>query len=548
MLQIKINNEFLDLGQFSITFELLNPIFNDVGSFSYPFTIPLSPKNRTILQYPDRLHKSLVPQKYFDASIYVNGLPWKTGRLILREAGETTVKANFVVGEGGYFNKINDLNLHELPHSVYTPESPNLTMFLDVANYKYPNADFALFHHKNEHLIGDTNVPAYLEQYIDYFKEFNRYHPVTYYFSQFNTFMPFTYVNYAIDLINRTIGVNEKFNALKNDPELSQLVFANNTSASDLVNVNNYFRIMPIHLRNHVPRVKITDFFKVLEETFGLYVMYDDQTNSVSYRLMKDILNEPPVDLDVKYKINSFLTNDNEEGYLLEVNNEIIEELNNVRDLTNYEFKGSVATMADLPANATIDTDLYFVDDQLGFYYLADQYGNWSQAANVPYAWLRKSPGKRKINDTASFLHNLAAMKGNGFLDLGAGKWNEIPCSFLFYRGFVNSKSSTGGSDFYLQPLGTAYDQHPDFDGQFNYSMLWGGTKGRFEKFHRKTLDFFASTREAEFGIPFTPAQLKLIDFSRKYRLAQANWLFDKIRFTVTNNRISPATVTAWKV
>ncbi len=548
MLQIKINNEFLDLGDYSVTFELLNPIFNDVGSFSYPFTLPLSPKNKNILQNPERLHKSLNANKYFDASIFLKGQPWKTGRLILRESTKTTIKANFVVGEGGYFNKIKDLNLHELQHSVYFAGSPRLDLFLDVFNYQYPNADFALFYHKNEHLIGDTSIPGNLEPYVDYFKEFNRFNPVTYYFSQFNTFMPFVYVNYVIDLINRTVNINEQFNALKNDAELRQLVFANNTTASSLQIQNNYFPMLPIHLRNHVPRIKVTDFFKILEETFGLYVMYDEQTNRVTYMLLKDILNSQPVELDVKYKMNPILANDNEEGFLLEVNSDIIEELNNVNDLTSYDYKGSVPTLADLPANATIDNDLYFVDDQLSYYYLADQYGNWSQAANTPYVSLRKAPGQRKVNYTTSFLHNLAAVKGNGFLTLGAGKRNEIPCSFLFYRGFVNSKSSQGGTDFYSQPLGTAYDRHPDFEGQYNYSMLWAGTNGVFEKFHRKPLEFFASTRETEFGIPFTPAQLKLIDFSRKYRFAQANWLFDKIRFTVTNRRISPATVTAWKV
>jgi len=441
MLQIKINNEFLDLGQFSISFELLNPIFNDVGSFSYPFTIPLSPKNKAILQYPDRLHKSPVAQNYFDASIYVNGMPWKTGRLILREANDTTIKANFAVGEGGYLNKINDLNLHELQHSSYSPGSPNLLMFYDIISNKYPDVDFALFYHINEYLIGDTEIPSYQQQYVDYFKAFNRFSPILYYFSQFNTFMPFVYVNYVIDLINSTIGVKEKFNSLKNDEELKQLVFANNTSASSLSNVNNYFHIYSINLRNHVPHIKVTDFFKVLEETFGLYIIYDDQTNSVSYILLKDILNSIPVELDVKYKLNSILKNDNEDGFLLEVNNELIEELNNISDLTKYDFKGSVATMADLPANAIIDTDLYFVDDQLNFYYLSDNYGNWSQASNIPYAIIQKSPGKRKINYTASFIHNLAAVNGNGFLDFGE-KRNEIPCSFLFYRGFVNSKSS----------------------------------------------------------------------------------------------------------
>jgi hypothetical protein len=45
-----------------------------------------------------------------------------------------------------------------------------------------------------------------------------------------------------------------------------------------------------------------------------------------------------------------------------------------------------------------------------------------------------------------------------------------------------------------------------------------------------------------------TAAQLKQIDFSKKFRWDQADWLIDRIRFTVTNDKISPSNVTAWKV
>ncbi|MCX6270514.1 MAG: hypothetical protein NTU44_04700 [Bacteroidetes bacterium] len=43
-------------------------------------------------------------------------------------------------------------------------------------------------------------------------------------------------------------------------------------------------------------------------------------------------------------------------------------------------------------------------------------------------------------------------------------------------------------------------------------------------------------------------AELFALDFTKKYRALNCNFILDEINFTVTNNAIKPAKVKAWTV
>jgi hypothetical protein len=113
MLDIRIKNTSLDLGKVSITFELTSPIFNSVGSFSYPFTLPATAKNKTLLNFPARINNGIENIDY-ESEIYLEGLLWKRGKLVISESNSETIKCYFTVGEGYFYNQIKDLKLKDL--------------------------------------------------------------------------------------------------------------------------------------------------------------------------------------------------------------------------------------------------------------------------------------------------------------------------------------------------------------------------------------------------------------------------------------------------
>ncbi len=550
MLKIKVNDKFLELGKTSISFELLSPIFNDIGSFSYPFTFPTSSKNRRILEFPDRINYGKPTKKIHNAEIYINGLLWKRGSLSIKEAGELQIKANFAVGEGSYFSKINDIKINELPFNIYFVGEPDRFLFYDIWHNKYPDVDFALFYHRNTHFTDGLSVPPHLENNLQYFTEFNRFHEIYYYFLPFNPILPFVYVNKVIDKINSQANIYESYNELKKNEELKQLVFFNNKAASQLDTYENNFITGNFWPNNFLPKIKAGDFFKELEKNFGLYIFFDEYKNAVTYQTFQKILEKPPTDIDAPYKLKSIIPADFSDGFTTEVDDKIIEEKNVVnKKIMEFNYRGSVNSLDNLPVTAKLN-DMYFVDNQGKFYYLSSEYGAWLVATDFAYPVFRMPAGKRIAKHTASLLHTEAAIKGNvSYYGSGSGENKEIPCGFLFYRGLVKSKSGSLGNYFFVQPLGTAYEQHPDFEGKYNYSMRWAGSAGLYENFWKRPTSFYNNTRQADFLIQLSPAQLKNLDFSKPYRFADANWLIDKINFTLRNDGgISTATVKAWKI
>lgn len=104
MIAIKIGSKFLDMGVAKITLEIYNALLL-VGivrdSFSYAFTIPYTANNETILGSVGKLGSTAMHQENFACQIYLNGVLWATGILIVEEAsaGDSyKVKLNFDYG------------------------------------------------------------------------------------------------------------------------------------------------------------------------------------------------------------------------------------------------------------------------------------------------------------------------------------------------------------------------------------------------------------------------------------------------------------------
>jgi hypothetical protein len=150
MVRIVVNNTALDIGNVSISFDLRNPIFNTIGSFSYPFNLPNTPKNRAVLGFPHKLHYAGAVNKSHQADIYIAGLHWKQGVIIVRDANKDQIKVNFGVGEGYFYNLIKELKIRDFDYggkrylSDYYNQADN-SWFMNVYDKSYPDNDFSLF-------------------------------------------------------------------------------------------------------------------------------------------------------------------------------------------------------------------------------------------------------------------------------------------------------------------------------------------------------------------------------------------------------------------
>lgn len=113
--------EALDLApNTSLSLEINNPLLSrDVipGSYSLPFTLPATPRNRLRLGFPERLDLSARPGTRYQVVLYIEGMYWRSGDLILRKVSNTSYSANFQTGVSVLKEKL-AINLKSLPHEV----------------------------------------------------------------------------------------------------------------------------------------------------------------------------------------------------------------------------------------------------------------------------------------------------------------------------------------------------------------------------------------------------------------------------------------------
>lgn len=118
-LQIKINSQWVKLSEdFSITLEQSNPLFNDQGTFSFPFEIPLEP-NREIFKN--------IADPWGDINLKdIDRMPaelWVDGIMIYRGVIETddevefedTLPVTFISGNSDFMDRIEGMNARDIP-------------------------------------------------------------------------------------------------------------------------------------------------------------------------------------------------------------------------------------------------------------------------------------------------------------------------------------------------------------------------------------------------------------------------------------------------
>lgn len=117
--QIKINGKWIYLDEdFSISLEQSNPLFNDQGTFSFPFEIPLEP-NREIFKN--------IAEPFGDINLKdIDRMPaeiWIDGVMLYKGVIETdnevefdgTIPVTFLSGNSDFKDRIEDLNAKDIP-------------------------------------------------------------------------------------------------------------------------------------------------------------------------------------------------------------------------------------------------------------------------------------------------------------------------------------------------------------------------------------------------------------------------------------------------
>lgn len=104
MIDIKIRGNSLDLlPSTSIRIEVESPIFDLEAiptTYSYPFTVPATDRNRRLLGYVSELALAGAGTRRFDAEVWLGGIRWKSGSLVIDKSSQDGISCYLAMDSG----------------------------------------------------------------------------------------------------------------------------------------------------------------------------------------------------------------------------------------------------------------------------------------------------------------------------------------------------------------------------------------------------------------------------------------------------------------
>lgn len=308
MIQIKTNGNALDLPSgFSMEIEDSNPIFNDRGSQSLPATVPATRRNIRLLDAPHRIDTGRDPNAPEREAEVIAGAYVRRGRMNITEAGrEEGITFNVGFDNSTAYQKWSGKKLSQLSGLPVLDggRGPDVQDLLDLLFRIYKNPDpkrdpFAVFPlalNKEEFDSESGSGKSELWEMLNVPRKDDIYPPTTVKrvlndvltevkVPEGYMVSPFLRVWKVLDLIFADLGIQHITSPFHDDPELVRLVVLNN--AADACCRGE------IKIADLMPDCTVQQFMNALWVRFGLVYNIDFSRNTVTLKLIKDIIGTP---------------------------------------------------------------------------------------------------------------------------------------------------------------------------------------------------------------------------------------------------------------
>ena len=115
MLSLEVSGQPLDISKdISISISLKNPMFNEIGDYTFPFKLPASRRNKAILGWKSRIENTRDIHEEFPISVLWNGIELFSGQLRPKLCNDTTYEATMFFERGNFNWQIKSLILNQV--------------------------------------------------------------------------------------------------------------------------------------------------------------------------------------------------------------------------------------------------------------------------------------------------------------------------------------------------------------------------------------------------------------------------------------------------
>lgn len=475
------------------------------------------------------------------------------------------IEANYILAlrtDGSLFVDAALADQDTFDYTVFPVENPN---FFD----NFPQDDFQIDNINIGHVYAESFfVQNYWKNnHFPYMLSGNKNDIHTY---AMNIFTPFVYVKYLLEKIASLFNYE-----LVDSPFVTGSLYFNavlfnafgeNTYTIDdasMINVKPTFNLV-----DHVPETPITTFLNALGKFTGRRIDIDTEVRTITFVRLRSVIEStasvpfpgviteaPLVTVEPEYK-----------GFKIELKASADKYISERVKVVNpkHVYKGSVTHLNNLPATGNTVNDIYLVTALNEFYV-------WKYSTSVyRLAWgfhsrnfyLTRQQGEepflqisgdmapildqRVVDETVGAPANrtwivpVTWQAGNfeGYPDMSA----EYGLQFMLYKGLKYDSNSE------LYPL--AVSGTKDYAGTTftNPNLCLDGiTPNLYTDELEAWLQWLVfNAKPVKLKAVLTPAQLRAIRFSNKYRILGTNYLIKEIRVNILNDHLSEAEIEAY--
>ena len=537
MLSLEVNGIALDLpNEFSLTLNLKSPMFNDIGDYSFPFKLPSTDKNKSVLGWKHRIGSVNDQYEFYDGSLLFHGSVIFSGQIKIKEANSNYYEGALYVQNGSFNYKVKELYLDEMPlgEKHFNNEVEAIAYYSDIRNHSYPDVDFQMPVCFNFDYFDPQSTDAGLNCY----NEANNQGFLELYTQDGarTLIVPMFYLRFVINKVISLMGYSIEDDFFSKGKDLSTLVLYNSFSVNEL-----FWTIKDLYYQVHMPHVKVGKFFTDIQKFFNCTFIVND-----SLKLVHIVGNQD------RLKASSYVDFSKN---ILGLSNQIPDKVLGVRlsmtpdsgdkvyeDLTAAEadlidnVRPSVINFSDLPGRPITKLfDVRYVINEDKWY----QFGN-----SGDNTWLEIT--------TNSFLYinfYYGQPLENSKTEIGIC----IVCPQDEVRGRVGNLGDEYGDivpKLAFAELRTRYGWYPEVScnpSSDEFRLLWYGSNGLFKTFHKDWVDWsFNSRKHIQITKQMDYLELKALDFALKHRVNEVNYLLSELQVTFTTNSIKPAVIKAY--
>jgi hypothetical protein len=532
MLSLKIADKNVDLpDDFSFTMNLKSPIFGEVGSYSYPFKIPVTPRNARILDFVHRIESTADVYRSDQGAFSWNGLTLFQGAVRLKSLNPKTYEGSIFEGEGDFYYQRKNMSLQQIDFGTRTfaDETDKFDFINGCSLNYYPSRDVAFPRIYNLKYFDPPTTDAgqmWINNYI------NGYIGMLTPSSNPTIIIPMLYLRYVLSVIFAKLSYTLDNSFFSAHPEFNLCAIYNSVTCWETANGYFQYPFNKILYNYHVPQMNLNDFLTGLETFFNIRFFLDNKNRRVKILSLDDIIKSPVCSENITKIISKSIEIEEKIlGFKLEMELDSGDtETENIStyDETQFGFiRDTVPTLNDLPCwPGSAELDIRYVVETKSFYRMIS--GSWVLFDLVNFITYTKYLYKMAEGESLSTAVSPLFETGQAEAEVGCQRenWREVPCRLFFLTPVYDAGS------FYAMRA-NSYTT--------GMSLFYNGADGLFNKQFKAFLDFRMSAKLVRITAQLSYRELQNFDFSQKYMIGGIRYLVKSLQVTIKKDRIMPS-------